>query len=42
METLSNHLRNGMYILATGLASTDTFRLEVKITYEFVPTMTYK
>jgi hypothetical protein len=42
METFTNHLRNSIYFVATGLASTDSFRVEVKISYEFVPTTLFR
>lgn len=42
METFTNHMRNMIYIVATGLAATDTFRVEVKICYEFVPTTDFR
>jgi len=42
MSTFSNHFRNAIYILATGLAEKDSFRLEIKICYEFVPTTTFR
>jgi len=41
-ETLTNHFRNAIYLLGSSLASTDTFRLEVKATYEFIPPTSYK
>jgi len=41
-ETFTNHLRNPIHFVATGLAATDTFRVEVKITYEFVPSTTFR
>jgi hypothetical protein len=31
-----------MYFIATGLNVNDTFRVEVKITYEFVPTTNFR
>lgn len=31
-----------IYVVMSGLASTDTFRIEVKVTYEFVPSTTFK
>jgi hypothetical protein len=31
-----------IYVVMNGLSSTDTFRVEVKITYEFVPAATFK
>jgi hypothetical protein len=42
METFTNHLRNGIYAVVLGQASTDSMRLELKITYEYVPCTTYK
>jgi len=39
---MSTHLRNTIYFVASGLASTDGFRVEVKIAYEFVPTTTFR
>jgi len=41
-DTCVNHLRNAIYFVATGLAATDTFRVEVKVTYEFVPTTNFR
>lgn len=41
-DTLSNHLRNMIYFVAIGLSSTDTFRFEVKVTYEYIPTTTFR
>jgi hypothetical protein len=42
MDAVANRMRNMIYILAVGLAPTDTFRLEVKITYEYIPTTSFK
>jgi len=42
LDTLVNHLRNGIYILATNLASVDSFRLELKLSYEYIPTTTFR
>jgi len=42
IDALVNHLRNGIYILATNLASTDSYRLEVKLSYEYIPTTTFR
>jgi hypothetical protein len=39
---LTNHLRNPIYVFGTELTSLDTFTLEVKITYEIIPTPDYK
>lgn len=41
-DVLSTHCRNAIYILATGLNSTDSFRLEVKLTVEYIPTSNLK
>lgn len=41
-DTFSNHTRNAIYIVGNNLASTDTFRLEVKVSYEFVPTTEFR
>jgi hypothetical protein len=42
MDTTVNHFRNAIYILGTGLASTQTFTVELKVTYEMIPTTSYK
>lgn len=42
IETISTHLRNTIYFVASGLASQDGFRVEVKICYEFVPTTAFR
>lgn len=42
MDLLVNHLRNAIYILVTNLASTDSFRLEVKLSYEYIPTTSFR
>jgi hypothetical protein len=42
MDTFSNHLRNPIFFVATGLAATDTFRVEVKVTYEYVPSTSFR
>jgi len=42
MEAVTNHCRNGIYILVNNTNSIDTFRLEVKISYEYVPTTSFK
>lgn len=42
MDTMANHCRNAIYIIASGLQSTDAFRLELKVTYEYVPTTAFK
>lgn len=42
LAALSAHLRNQIYILGTGLNQNDSFRLEVKVTFEYIPTLTYK
>jgi len=31
-----------IYFVATGLATTDQFRVEVKISYEFVPSTSFR
>jgi hypothetical protein len=41
-DSAANHCRNAIYILISGAASTDTYTLEVKITYEIVPTTSYR
>jgi len=41
-DALTSHFRNAMYILVQGAASTDTFRLEVKLTYEYIPTTAFR
>ncbi len=35
-------MRNGIYVLATNLAATDSYRLEVKLSYEYIPTTTFR
>jgi len=42
METFTNHFRNPIHFLATGLALTDSFRVEVKVTYEYIPTTIFR
>jgi len=39
METLTNHCRNPIYIVGADMSVNDAFRIEVKITYEYIPTM---
>lgn len=41
-DVFATHLRNSIHFVALGLASSDTFRVEVKITYEFIPSTTFK
>jgi len=41
-SVFTNHMRNAIYFVATGLNANDTFRVEVKITYEYVPTTTFR
>jgi len=42
LETSTNHARNAIYILATGASITDSWRLEVKYSIEYIPTTAYK
>lgn len=41
-EMLTNHLRNPIYIVGSDMNSLDTFTLELKITYEIIPTPDFK
>jgi len=38
-EVLTQHCRNPIFIYGTGMNANDKFRLEVKLTYEYVPTV---
>jgi hypothetical protein len=41
-DTVSTHFRNPIWFECIGCASTDQFRVEVKISYEFIPTLGFK
>jgi len=38
-DVFANHCRNPIFIYGTGMSTSDKFRLEVKITYEYIPTV---
>jgi hypothetical protein len=41
-DMLTTHARNPIYIYGSDMSSNDKFRLEVKITYEYIPCTDFK
>jgi len=42
INEMTNHFRNPIFILVTDTAVGEKFRLEVKITYEYIPTTAFR